>query len=51
MQVRAATPDDVGRLLQLARGNPGAREFYRRQGYSERAGYELMDKTLVSARP
>jgi GNAT superfamily N-acetyltransferase len=33
--------------LQLGRGNEAAREFYRRQGYSERAGYELLDKMLA----
>ena len=30
--------------LQLARGNERARAFYRRQGYGERAGFELLDK-------
>jgi GNAT superfamily N-acetyltransferase len=32
--------------LQLGRGNDRARAFYRRQGYGERAGFELLDKTL-----
>jgi len=32
--------------LQLARGNERARAFYRRQGYGERAGFELLDKML-----
>ena len=32
--------------LQLGRGNEAAREFYRRRGYSERSGYELLDKML-----
>ena len=32
--------------LQLGRGNDAAREFYRRRGYSERSGYELLDKML-----
>ena len=32
--------------LQLSRGNEAAREFYRRHGYSERSGYELLDKNL-----
>ena len=32
--------------LQLGRGNDAAREFYRRCGYSERSGYELLDKML-----
>ncbi|MEQ8857387.1 MAG: GNAT family N-acetyltransferase [Pseudomonadales bacterium] len=32
--------------LQLARGNVDARGFYHRYGYRERAGYELLDKTL-----
>lgn len=32
--------------LQLGRGNEAAREFYRRQGYSERSGFELLDKML-----
>ncbi len=32
--------------LQLGRGNDAAREYYRRQGYSERSGYELLDKRL-----
>lgn len=33
--------------LQLARGNDTARAFYRRNGYKERSGYELLDKTLA----
>lgn len=32
--------------LQLGRGNDRARAFYRRQGYDERAGFELLDKRL-----
>jgi GNAT superfamily N-acetyltransferase len=32
--------------LQLSRGNDSARAFYRRHGYAERSGYELLDKTL-----
>lgn len=32
--------------LQLGRGNDVAREFYRRHGYSDRAGFELLDKML-----
>jgi GNAT superfamily N-acetyltransferase len=32
--------------LQLGRGNDRARAFYRRQGYGERAGFELLDKML-----
>jgi len=32
--------------LQLARGNERARAFYRRHGYGERAGFELLDKML-----
>ncbi|HEU5468249.1 MAG TPA: GNAT family N-acetyltransferase [Steroidobacteraceae bacterium] len=32
--------------LQLGKGNDRAREFYRRQGYGERAGFELLDKML-----
>jgi GNAT superfamily N-acetyltransferase len=32
--------------LQLGRGNDGARGFYRRHGYSERSGFELLDKML-----
>lgn len=32
--------------LQLGRGNDAARDFYRRRGYSERSGYELLDKML-----
>ena len=32
--------------LQLGRGNDRARVFYRRQGYGERAGFELLDKML-----
>lgn len=32
--------------LQLSRGNEAARVFYRRHGYQERSGYELLDKTL-----
>lgn len=32
--------------LQLSRGNDAARRFYRRHGYTERSGYELLDKML-----
>jgi GNAT superfamily N-acetyltransferase len=32
--------------LQLGRGNDVARAFYHRHGYTEREGYELLDKTL-----
>ncbi|MGE0032086.1 MAG: N-acetyltransferase family protein [Steroidobacteraceae bacterium] len=32
--------------LQLGRGNDAARAFYRERGYSERSGYELLDKML-----
>jgi GNAT superfamily N-acetyltransferase len=32
--------------LQLGRGNERARAFYRRQGYGDRAGFELLDKML-----
>jgi ribosomal protein S18 acetylase RimI-like enzyme len=32
--------------LQLGHGNEKARAFYRRHGYGERAGYELLDKML-----
>jgi GNAT superfamily N-acetyltransferase len=35
--------------LQLGRGNDGARDFYRRHGYAERAGFELLDKMLVES--
>lgn len=37
--------------LQLSRGNEAAREFYRRHGYLERSGYELLDKNLVGVDP
>lgn len=30
--------------LQLGRGNDAAREFYRRHGYPDRPGFELLDK-------
>lgn len=33
--------------LQLSRHNSAARAFYRRHGYVERSGYELLDKMLV----
>lgn len=33
--------------LQLGRGNDGARAFYGRHGYGERAGFELLDKMLA----
>lgn len=33
--------------LQLGKGNTGARAFYRRHGYREREGYELLDKRLA----
>jgi GNAT superfamily N-acetyltransferase len=36
--------------LQLGRGNDGARDFYRRHGYAERAGYELLDKMLETGK-
>jgi ribosomal protein S18 acetylase RimI-like enzyme len=36
--------------LQLARDNDAARGFYRRHSYSERAGYELLDKRLINDR-
>jgi hypothetical protein len=32
--------------LQLAKNNDAAREFYLRQGYAARAGYELVGKDL-----
>lgn len=32
--------------LQLSRDNASARAFYRKHGYAERSGYELLDKTL-----
>lgn len=32
--------------LQLARENSRAREFYRRHGFADRDGYELLDKRL-----
>ena len=34
-------------VLQLGRDNAAARRFYRHQGFSERAGYELLDKDLT----
>jgi GNAT superfamily N-acetyltransferase len=37
--------------LQLGCGNDAAREFYRRHGYSDRAGFELLDKTLDGSPP
>ena len=36
--------------LQLGRGNDRARTFYRAHGYSERSGFELLDKTLPDRR-
>ena len=36
--------------LQLGRGNEKARTFYRKHGYAERAGYELLDKMLPGER-
>ena len=33
--------------LQLGKGNDEARVFYRAHGYGERAGFELLDKTLA----
>jgi ribosomal protein S18 acetylase RimI-like enzyme len=35
--------------LQLGHGNDGARAFYRRHGYGERAGFELLNKMLPDA--
>ncbi len=37
--------------LQLGRENAAARRFYRRQGYAERDGFELLDKRLQGLRP
>jgi len=37
--------------LQLGRGNEAAREFYHRNGYSDRAGFELLDKHLPRSTP
>ena len=37
--------------LQLGRGNDAAREFYRRHGYSDRAGFDLLDKMLDGSPP
>jgi GNAT superfamily N-acetyltransferase len=34
-------------FLQLARENEDARRFYRRRGFAERDGYELLDKDLA----
>ncbi len=34
-------------FLQLGRRNDSAREFYRRHGFTERAGFELIDKMLT----
>ena len=36
--------------LQLGRGNDRARVFYRAHGYTERAGFELLDKMLPDRR-
>jgi ribosomal protein S18 acetylase RimI-like enzyme len=33
--------------LQLGRQNGAARAFYHRQGYTERSGFELLDKMLL----
>lgn len=33
-------------FLQLSRQNETARRFYRRHGFGERSGYELLDKRL-----
>jgi len=32
--------------LQLGRSNEAARNFYRRHGFDDRAGYELVSKSL-----
>ncbi|MEZ5553800.1 MAG: GNAT family N-acetyltransferase [Pseudomonadales bacterium] len=32
--------------LQLSRANDAARRFYRRSGFAERSGYDLLDKML-----
>ena len=34
--------------LQLSRSNDAARRFYRRFGFTDRAGYELLDKLLLA---
>lgn len=36
--------------LQLGRGNDRARVFYRAHGYTERSGFELLDKKLPDRR-
>lgn len=36
--------------FQLSRGNEEARRFYRRHGYTERSGYELLEKDLQDER-
>jgi hypothetical protein len=33
-------------FLQIGRDNADARAFYRRHGYADRAGFELVDKFL-----
>ena len=35
--------------LQLGRGNDAARAFYRRHGYRERDGYDLLNKSVLRA--
>ena len=50
-QLRAAEAEFVRRgctnaALQLSRTNQPAREFYLRQAYRARSGYELLDKSL-----
>ena len=37
--------------LQLGRGNDAAHEVYRRHGYLDRAGFELLDKMLDGSPP
>jgi GNAT superfamily N-acetyltransferase len=41
--------DFVRLQLQIARDNHRARSFYRRQGFEDRAAYELLDKSLTAA--
>lgn len=36
--------------LQLGHGNDAARAFYRRSGYREREGYDLLDKSIPGDR-
>jgi len=47
---RSDAPASLNLLAAAGRGNDAARAFYRRHGYGERVGVELLDKMLTGSR-